>query len=181
MKTKSLVVITLSLLLAACVSPGIAPRYSASADNLNTLRATKASMVSVGKFEGSQTTPLVCRGGQDIIAPDNLTYEAYLQKALQDEIKVAGIYGVGGVTLTGSLDSIDFDSYSGKSGGSWNIAATIKSSNGRSTSKSVNYIFVTGFEGASACKNVADALSPAIQDLLSKFFTDDKFPALLSP
>lgn len=181
MKIKYIAAIASIFFLSACVSPGVAPRYSASADNLNTLRATKASVVSVGKFKGTQTSPLVCRAGQDIIAPDNLSYEAYLQKALQDEFKVAGIYGSGGVTLTGTLDSIDFDSYTGKSGGSWNIAATIKSSNGQQIAKSVQYIFVTGFEGMSACKNVADALSPAVQDLLSKFFTDDKFPALLTP
>lgn len=94
-----------------------------------------------------------------------------------DELKISTIYSANApVTLTGNLDAIDFSSASG----SWNLALTLKSSNGKSISVAEQYAFTSSFYGETACNQTAQALMPAVQNLVGKAVRSPEFPALVS-
>lgn len=90
-KTSSL----LFALAAACAVTGcstfVPQRYSLSADSNQALKGIKAGSVSVGQFSGPTEFDPNCRAAGSIEPPDAMTYEAYIRKALIDELKVAGL------------------------------------------------------------------------------------------
>jgi hypothetical protein len=63
-------------------------------------------------------------------------------------------------------------------GGSWNIALKLDSSNGKTLSASEHYEFHTSYSAASACHNVADAFQPAVQALIGKVVAAPDFRLL---
>jgi len=77
--------------------------------------------------------------------------------------------------FNGRLNSIDFSSASG----TWNLDLTVSSSNGRSLNVAENYSYTTSFYGETACNQTAQALMPAVQDLIGKVVHAPEFPALL--
>jgi hypothetical protein len=56
---------------------------------------------------------------------------------------------------------------------------TIFSSNGKSISVNDHYAFAGNFVGEVACNQTAQALMPAVQDLIGKVVTHPDFAALL--
>jgi hypothetical protein len=73
--------------LTAC-STYMPQRYSISADNNVALKAIEAGNINVGAFHGSAKFDSNCRAAGPIAPPDNMSFEAYIQKALADELKV---------------------------------------------------------------------------------------------
>ena len=59
------------------------------------------------------------------------------------------------------------------------IAIILKSSNGKSIEASNKYTFKSGFDAITACNATADALSPAVQDLIQSAVTNPEFKNLL--
>lgn len=173
-----LTIIVLSLVLSGC-STYAANRYSISVDNVTALKTISGAQINVGQFTATKPglTEIMCRGVGPIKSPDGETFENYIRKAFLDELKIAGLYsGSSSITLTGNLDFIDFSSNSG----TWNLAATIKSSNGRLISVSENYPYTTSFYGETACNQTAQALMPAVQDLISKIIHHPEFASLVT-
>jgi hypothetical protein len=116
-----------------------------------------------------------CRAAGPIQLPGDITFEAYIQKAFTDELKLAGRYDAQSpVTLTGKISELSFSS----TGGSWNIALKLDSSNGKTLSASEHYEFHTSYSAASACHNVADAFQPAVQALIGKVVAAPDFRLL---
>jgi hypothetical protein len=94
------------------------------------------------------------------------------------DLDIAEVYSAAApVTLTGRLDAIDFSS--GLTDAAWDIALTISSSNGKSLSVDNHYFFAGNFVGEVACNQTAQALMPAVQDLIGKMITHPDFAALL--
>src|ERR1035437_10257661 len=88
---KQIIVAISVLVLSACTN---APqRYGISADNNTALKASGSGNINVGLFTRPGDFSNNCRGlyGQ-LSLPDNLSFEGYIQKALVDELKVAGIF-----------------------------------------------------------------------------------------
>ena len=79
------------------------------------------------------------------------------------------------VQLTGQLNSIDFSSVSG----AWNLGLTVSSSNGHSLSVAEKYAYTSSYFGETACNQTAQALMPAVQDLIAKVVHAPDFPSLL--
>jgi len=157
-----------------------ATRYSISADNVVALRSLNGKVLNVGAF--TATTPgqteLTCRAVGPIKTPDGETFSEFVRKALLDELRIANAYSATApVTLTGNLDSIDFSSNSG----SWNLALTVKSSNGRSMSVSESFVYASSWYGETACNQTAQALMPAVQNLVGKVVRSQEFISLVSP
>ena len=153
-------------------------RYAVSVDNITSLKNVAGSNVNVGLFDtvGESKTSIMCRGVGPIKTPDGQTFENFIRKALIDELTMAGVHDSSApITLTGTLDSIDFSSASG----SWDIAMTIKSSNGNEISVSESYSFTSSFYGETACNQTAQALMPAVQNLIGKIVKNQDFPSLL--
>ena len=169
--------IVLALFISGC-STYAADRYSICVDNVTTLKTLKGKQISVGPFTSTKPglTEIMCRGVGPVKTPDGETYENYIRKAFIDELKLAELYSDSApVILTGNLDSVDFSSNSGN----WTIAITIKSSNGKFITVSENYAYTTSFYGETACNQTAQALMPAVQDVISKIVTHQSFPSLL--
>jgi hypothetical protein len=177
---KSAVVFSL-VFLSAC-STFTPQRYSISADNNVALKSIGVGNIFVGGFSGPASFDKACRGAGPIAPPDNLTFEGYVQKALADELKVAGMFDEKQpkVTLTGALEKLHFSSSRGLTGGEWNIDLRVHSSNGKIISIAEHYEFESGFVADTACKQTAEAYMPAVQNLIGKLVKHPDFKSLVS-
>lgn len=175
---KSLVIgLSLFVLLSGCSTYAVS-RYSISADNVVALRALNGKTISIGSFTSS--TPglneIMCRGVGPIKSPDGEPFSEFIRKALIDELKMANAYSSSSsITLTGNLDAIDFSSTSG----SWHLALSIKSSNGKSMTATEEYSFKSSWYGEAACNQTAQALMPAVQNLVGKIVRSREFIAMV--
>ncbi len=163
----------LTVIVSGC-STYDATRYSVSVDNVMALKALNDAKLNVGEFTSSEPdkTEIMCRAVGPIKAPDGKTFENFIRKGFVDELKLAEVYSASSpVTLTGNLDNIDFSSVAG----TWDIGLTITSSNGKTLSVSEHYSYTTNFVAEFACQQTAQALMPAVQDLIGKVVHDAEF------
>jgi len=118
----------------------------------------------------------MCRGVGPVKTPDGDTFSHFIKEALIDELQIAEQYSTDAdVTLTGNLDSIDFSS----SSGIWNLTLTVKSTTGISVTVSESYSYKTSFYGETACNQTAQALMPAVQNLIANLVNHPHFDALV--
>lgn len=174
---KSIFLIAAMVILSGC-STYATQRYSVSTDNVIALRQYKGQQVKVGTFTSFEPglSSIMCRGVGPIKSPDGEPYSEYVRKALIDELKMAEVYSSASpVTLTGTLNGLDFSSNSGN----WNVSLNVNSSNGESLTVTENYKYTSSFYGETACNQTAQALMPAVQDLISKLVTNPDFKTLL--
>jgi hypothetical protein len=165
-------------LLSGC-STLAASRYSISVDNVVALRTLNGKTIDVGAFSSSQPgkSEIKCRGVGPIRTPDGEPFSEFIRKALVDDLRMANVFSpTAPVTLTGNLDEIDFDSHEGK----WNLALTITSSNGRLMVVKEDYSYTKSFGGNTACDQTAQALMPAVQNLVGKIVRSPDFIGLIS-
>lgn len=155
------------------------PRYSISVDNVQALKKYDSAEVKISDFSQSSSFNSACRLMGPIEPADGLTFSEFIKKAFNDEFKMADIYSENGTTISGDITKIDFSSSSGLTNGFWDIALKLESSNGNSLVASNKYKFKSGFDAVTACNATADALSPAIQDLIQSAVTDPLFSKLL--
>ncbi|MCG7531199.1 hypothetical protein MHM98_07510 [Psychrobium sp. MM17-31] len=176
MKIKSMIAVSTLLFLGGCSTYSV-DRYSVSVDNVSAIKAYKENPINIGKFTASEyKREIMCRGVGPIKTPDNQNFEQFIRKALIDELKLAEAFSESApVIITGNLDFIDFSSTSGK----WNIGLSLKSSNGKTMSVKENYAFTSSFYGETACNQTAQALMPAVQNLIGKVVTNPKFADLV--
>jgi len=175
---KLFILSVIAILVSGC-STYSASRYSISTDNVVALRSLGGNTLNIGAF--SSTIPgqkeIMCRGVGPIKTPDGEPFSDFIRKALLDELKIANVYSPSApVTITGNLDAIDFSSNSGN----WNLALTVKASNGKSMSVSESYAYTTSFYGETACNQTAQALMPAVQNLVGKVVRSPEFATLIS-
>ncbi len=147
------------------------------------LKSVGVSSINVGTFKGPTTFDNSCRAAGPISPPDGMSFEAYIQKALADELKVAGMFEDRSpkVTLTGVVEKLDLSSSRGLTGGSWDIGLRVNSSNGKSTFVSEHYEFNSGFDALTACKQTAEAYLPAVQNLIGNLVKSADFRGLVTP
>lgn len=177
-------VVVLALLTLGGCSTYSASRYSISADNVVALRALTDTPIQVGEFtssvkdkSGADMKEIMCRGVGPIKTPDNEPFAQYVKKALVDEMKIAQVYEpTSPIVLSGNLDAIDFSSNSGH----WQIALTLKSSNGRSMTMNETYPYQTSFYGETACNQTAQAFMPAVQNVVGKAVRSADFVGLVT-
>ena len=110
-----------------------------------------------------------------------MSHTAYLKKALEDELKVAGAHAATSpkTILTGNVTRLEFSSSRGLTGGSWDADLTLISSNGKSMNASEHYEFESGFVADTACKQTAEAYMPMAQNLIGKIVRSPEFKGLL--
>ena len=177
MFARSLLFVVLALFVAGCETYS-APRYGMSADNIVALKSLAPNRIAVGAFTEAQQFSDGCRAAGPITAADGMGFAAYIRKAFVDELKIAGVYADSGtVTLTGAVDKLAFSSTVAY----WDIWLTVRSSNGRSISVQEHYVFDGAFAAVTACKRVADAYIPAVQNTLQKLIASPDFGSLVTP
>lgn len=180
MKRKLIVVLPLALSLGAC-STYTTPRYAINADTNVALKSLGATNIAIGQFTGPRDFSTSCRAAGPLAPPDGMSHTAYLQKAFEDELKVASAHATGSprVILTGTVTKLEFSSSRGMTGGSWDVDLTLKSSNGKSVTAAEHYEFESGFGAETACKQTAEAFLPTVQNLIGKIVRTPDFKGLL--
>ena len=165
-------------LLSGC-STYATSRYAINADNVTSLREQNTRPLGVGNFTSTDVgqREIMCRGVGPIKTPDGETFADFVRKGLVDELKIAGVFsGNAPITLTGNLNRVEFSSTSG----SWDLSLTVNSSNGKSMTVNEKYVFSTSFYGETACNQTAQALMPAVQNLIGKVVLSTDFKALVN-
>ncbi len=167
-----------TVVLSGCaynVSP-----YGAAVRNVELLRAQKLSPVSVGKFQSSEPgkASITCRAaGPVTVSP---SFEAYIENALIDELKLAGAYDPSSpLVLTGKLEKIDFSS--GISDGNWSFTLVVTNSRGESFTAQSIFGFSGSFVADKACQEVAQAFAPAVQQLVGDVVRNPQFRQIANP
>lgn len=180
MKRTFIVVAALSMCACSTYMP---QRYSINANTNVALKTIDAGNINVGSFKGPAKFDNNCRAAGPIAPPDSMSFEAYIQNALADELKVAGKFDekTPKVTLSGAIEKLEFSSARGLTGGSWDIGVKVSSSNGKSTFISEHYEFNSGFIADTACKQTAEAYLPAVQNLIGKLVKAPEFKSLVTP
>lgn len=179
MQFVKLMVAGISIAVLSGCSTYATNRYSISADNVVALKQYKASEIGVGQFTATKPnqTEIMCRGVGPIKTPDGESFEAFVRGALISEMKIAEILSEEGKNqITGNLDEIDFNSNSGI----WTLSLTVNSSNGKQLKVNENYKYSTSFYGETACNQTAQALMPAVQNLISKLVQNKEFASMLN-
>lgn len=166
--------------LAACESP-TTQRYAISADNNQAIKALGTTGVGVRAFTPPAMFDANCRALGPVKVADDLSHTQYIQKAFEDELKIAGAFAASGarMTLGGTVNKLEFSSSKGVTGGYWQIDMTLASSNGGKLDVSEYYEFNSGFVANDACRNTAEAYSRAVQNLVGKAVQSAGFADLL--
>lgn len=175
---KSLLSILVVLMLSAC-STMQPPRYAISVDNIQALKQYDGARVSVA-LDQKHDFNVNCRLMGSIEPADGLSFSQFISKAFNDELTMAGLHSAEGVELSGEVTEVEVSSTSGLTNGYWILGIRLDSSNGQGLSVSNKYSFKSGFDAVTACNATADALSPAVQDLIKATVTHPEFAKLLS-
>jgi hypothetical protein len=166
--------------LSACETP-TTQRYAVSANNNQAIKNLGVAGVNVGTFTPPAGFSSNCRALGAMQVADNMTHSEYIRHAFEDELKIAGAYASANahVTLTGTINKLEFSSSHHLTGGYWDIDLALGSTNGRTMTVSEHYEFDSGFAAPEACRNTAEAFSRAVQDLVGKAVTSPEFPILV--
>lgn len=167
-----------ALLLSACETTNSAVPYEASTDNViaiqQGLKAKKVSVASVA-LGHDVSEHLMCRLNGDVTVGSGKTLSQFVKEALQKELFTAQTYDPHGPAVRARIDQMSFSSVAPAN---WQITMHVESDQSSGYTVQEKYEFATSWTAAGACKNVADAFSPAVQDLINKVVTDPKFPEL---
>jgi hypothetical protein len=174
------ILIISGIVLTGCETTSSVP-YTASTENVLQFQSALLSSnlkVKLGDFiESEAIVDLTCRLMGPIDVSRGKTKAEYIKEAMQTELFLAQVYSVDSdIVIVGKLDSLDFSSVSPAS---WKFEFTVSSNKSAGYSVSTNYPFNTSYSAYSACKNVADAFGPAVQDLINTIVTDPKFATLV--
>lgn len=165
------------VLLAGCETTNSIP-YKASPGNViaiqQSLQSNKVSVGDVGMAPGVDDSPTCRMTGTVKVAPGK-TPSQYIKDAFQEELLMAQAYAVNGAPIEGRIEELSFSSVSPAY---WQITMAVKSPVDKGYKVSVKYPFDTSFTAMGACRNVADAFGPAVQELLKQVVTNPRFPAL---
>lgn len=180
MRRSALVLTATAILLTACETP-TTQRYAIAPNNNVAIKTIGATGIGVGTFMPPASFSETCRALGPLRVADNLTHTQYIQRAFEDELKVAGAFAASDarVTLTGKVTRLESSSSRGLTGGSWNIDLDLASSNGQRMSVADYYEFDSGFSAPEACRQTAEAFSRAVQNLIGKAARNPSFAALV--
>lgn len=177
---RSAVAISLVSALAACETTNSIP-YKAATGNVIAIQqglqpsATKVQLGDIKLAPGVEESPLCRLMGPVVVAPGK-TLPQYIKEAFQEELFLAQAYQANApVKIEGRLESLSFSSVTPAN---WTISMSVKSNLSSGYTVSVVYPFDTSWTAYSACKNVADAFGPAVQELLKQVVTNPKFATL---
>jgi hypothetical protein len=173
-------VISCALLITGCSTTNSIP-YKASTSNVITIQNTlksNNSKVTLGEFSVANGVEqeLTCRMLGPVKVAPGKTLPAYIKEAFQEELFLAQAYDTAAnVKIDGVIEKIAFSSVSPAN---WEVVMRVSSNKSAGYTVAVKYDYDTSFDAFSACKNVADAFAPAVQELLKKVVTHPQFAQL---
>lgn len=178
---KIAIVIASVSLLAGCSTTNSIP-YKASTTNVITLQNNlkqSNTKVTLGNFSMANgvTEELMCRLMGPVKVAPGKTLSTFIKEAFQEELFLAQAYDTSAsVKIDGQIEKISFSSVSPAN---WEIAMRVSSNKSPGYTVAVKYNYDTSFDAYSACRNVADAFSPAVQELLRQVVTNPQFNQLV--
>lgn len=171
-----------TLAMVGCETTNSIP-YKASTDNIISIQkiaSNKQIKVRLNNFTlapGIDESPTCRLMGPVRVAPGK-TIPEYVKDAFQEELFAAHAYDPDAITtINGRIEKLSFSSVSPAN---WEVSLKVSSNRSPGYTESVNYAFDTSFTAYSACKNVADAFGPAVQELLHRVVTSPQFLSLIS-
>lgn len=169
--------VPVALLVTASLMSGCAfnaSPYGVSVKNVESIKSSNIKPVAVAKFQSAKPglTSITCRAaGPVTVAP---SFEAYIEQALIDELKLAGAYNPSSsIVLSGKLEEVDFSS--GMTDGKWIFTLVVSNSRNESFTTKSTFGFSGSFVADRACQEVAQAFGPAVQKLIDDVVRDPKF------
>lgn len=175
---KKILAIACVLGLSAC-STMQPPRYAISVDNIESLRQLDTISGEFVSLQQATKFKQNCRLMGPIEPADGLSISQFITKAFNDELKMADKYAKDAAKVTGKITKVEFSSISGLTNGYWDLGLDLESSNGEKLTVSNKYSFKSGFDAITACNATADALSPAVQDLIKTTVNHPNFIKLM--
>jgi hypothetical protein len=176
------VVTLLALGLAACETMQPAT-YSNYGDNTFELHKFGGSEVRIGSVTDQSNFDSNCRLVGPIKTSGDRPIAEFIKDSFNDELKFAGLYSndPGTANLTMTLKTASFSSMQTLTQGHWDFSLQLTNpANGKTVVANSSYSFDSGFNGANACANVSNALTPAIQRLIHAAISDSQFEALIN-
>lgn len=158
-------------------------RYASIESTAAAIQRTGAKSVAIASVTRSANFMPLCRTNFFIEAPEGQTFEEYVRRALQIELRAAGAAAAGPpqVTLRGDVSELEFSASTNITGGRWVIKLELTSSNGKEASFIESFEFDAGFMGHAACRRTAEAFLPAVENLVAKIASSPSFRTLLLP
>lgn len=160
----------------------MAPQYSASIENVQTLKNSGETKLSVGQFTSTpgpgNTYPISIRGSS-MSSPYSNSYGAYVAEAIKQELTLANRYTpTGNLDVSGVLLKNDIDAAGFNVGHVTVEARFVVKRNGATTYdqvKSVKQQFPSSFAGAVAIPKAIQEYNFAVQKLLGLVYEDKAF------
>lgn len=170
-----------ALVMVGCSTTNSIP-YKASTNNVitiqNTLKASNTK-VTLGTFSMASgvTEELLCRLMGPVKVSPGKTMSTFIKEAFQEELFLAQAYDTNApVKIDGKIEKMSFSSVSPAN---WEISMRVSSNKSPGYAVAVKYNYDTSFDAMSACRNVADAFSPAVQELLRQVVSNPQFNQLV--
>ena len=157
--------------------------YKASTSNVIAIQqifqesGKKVSLGSVITAPGVKESPMCRLNGPIKVSPGKSPTQ-YIKDAFQEELFMAQVYSPNApVSINCRVDALSFSSVSPAN---WKLIMTVSSNKSEGYTVSIEYPFSTSWDAYSACKNVADAFGPAVQELLKQVVTHPQFKSLVN-
>jgi len=171
-----------ALVLTGCTT--VAPQYTASLENVSTLKKTGAAKTAVAAFSGAdaKVNEVTIRAGA-MQSPYDGSYTKYVTEALKQELTLAGKYDQNaGITIDGTLLKNELDA-SGFTTGYANIEVRFLVKQGSTVRfdkvKSVAHQWESSFAGPVAIPRAQAEYPVAVSKLLTLLYADPDFDAAL--
>jgi hypothetical protein len=181
MMKKILVVLSMFVLGACSYVP---QRYGISPDNTEALKKLGVGNINVGPFKKAAAFDTSCQVvAGSIDSPDSTGFEGYIQRALIDELKQAGMFDDQSpkITLTGVVEKMSMTTLRTVYLSNWDIWVRLNSSNGKTVFIKQHYEFNAGIHNLADCQIVADQYMVAVQKTLGKLINAPEFQSLVTP
>lgn len=173
-------IIPLAVSLSGCETTNSVP-YKASTANVIAIQQTlqptgkKVSLGGIKMAPGVEESPMCRLMGPVQVAPGK-SISQYIADAFQEELFMAQVYQPNAPTIVeGRVEELNFSSVSPAV---WNIKMSVSSNASPGYTVAVKYQFDTSWTAYAACKNVADAFGPAVQELIKQVVANPQFAAL---
>ena len=171
---KTTAAVTAILLVTGCTAIPI-DRYHVTADNQTRLKEFDVQM-DVGQFTADKSEKaILCRFANNVEMSDGITIHEYLESALIEELKMAGIYREGAnIVINGHLNKVDVSS--GLSDAHWTFDVSISNAKGQSFNVTHSRKYSANFLGGIACQHdMPKSFLPTIQELIGKILNHSQF------
>lgn len=155
-------------------------RYRTTADNQQYIKQLNLKM-SVDSFTATQSkSSVMCRMANKVGMPDGETFEKYIENAIIEELKMAGLYSKdANVVLSGHLVKTDISS--GMTDAHWTFNLKVSNNQGESFTVSHGREYDASFLGGVACQNdMPRSFMPSVQELVGVIVKHSEFASLFN-